>query len=246
MAEPALLVETPTSSNAPSQEMARERRIRALAIVLAVSFGQFTYSAFYHLLQAEISKDAYQQKYRLVGGLIVETTSLLVLWLVLSGQRRNWKDIGWNLKGMDLPHAIGLFVGVWLLSTEVMLMFQAFYHGYSGGHYLPVRSTQGVLGGGISALSVIFVLVNPFFEELIVRGYTMTEVIGLGGSSTLAVIVSVLVQLSYHVYQGFVRCIALVVVFTLFSIYFVKTRRIAAVILAHLCMDAFALFAVRH
>jgi membrane protease YdiL (CAAX protease family) len=90
-------------------------------------------------------------------------------------------------------------------------------------------------------LTISIVIVNPFFEELIVRGYLMAEVIALGGSRNLAIIISVLVQVSYHIYQGLLRCVAVGAMFLVFSIYFSRTRKIGPVILAHFWSDAWAL-----
>ena len=42
-------------------------------------------------------------------------------------------------------------------------------------------------------------------------------------------------------YQGLASAMALTFLFTAFSIYYVRTRRIAPVILAHLCLDLFSL-----
>jgi membrane protease YdiL (CAAX protease family) len=82
------------------------------------------------------------------------------------------------------------------------------------------------------------------FEELIVRGYLMSEIVDLGGSGVSAIFLSIAVQMSYHLYQGLANAIALTVVFAVYSIYFWKTRRIAPIIFAHLCMDAYALVSV--
>jgi hypothetical protein len=70
-------------------------------------------------------------------------------------------------------------------------------------------------------------LPESIFEELIVRGYLMTEIVELGGSGALAVVISVAVQMSYHLYQGCTNGIVLVTIFAVFSIYFWKTRRLA-------------------
>ena len=128
---------------------------------------------------------------------------------------------------------------IWATISPV-LVFQAAYRS-SAGHYLHAKSLESMLGFGISLLSIAFVLLNPFFEELIVRAYTMSEVMDLGGSRLLAILISVSLQMSYHFYQGVLRSIAIAATFTVFSIYFAKTRRIAPIILAHFCFDALAL-----
>jgi hypothetical protein len=106
---------------------------------------------------------------------------------------------------------------------------------------MTTKSLHGMLGVGISGLSIAFICLNPFFEELIVRGYLMTEIVELGGSGALAIVTSVAVQMSYHLYQGFTNGIVLATIFAVFSIYFWKTGRLAPVVLAHLCVDAHAL-----
>lgn len=222
----------------------RGRRIFALALVLGVSFAHFATAAFYYLLHPVIVADTHQRQLSLVNGIIAETTSLLLLWFVLSGQQRTWNDIGWDRTWSDIPRGVGLVVITLLFSNIASRFFQGFYFG-STGHYLQPRTTHGILGASVSALSIVFILINPFFEEMIVRAYTMSEVMGLGGSPSAAILISVFVQMSYHVYQGVVRCIALTVTFTIFSIYFAKTRRIAPIVVAHLCMDAYALYSIR-
>ena len=57
----------------------------------------------------------------------------------------------------------------------------------------------------------------------------------------LAVVISVVLQVSYHLYQGTARTIAVAATFTVFSIYFARTRRIFPVVVAHFCIDAYAL-----
>jgi len=54
-----------------------------------------------------------------------------------------------------------------------------------------------------------FSLLNPFFEELIVRAYLMTEIMDLTGSAMLAIATSVLLQASYHLYYGWFGALAL-------------------------------------
>jgi membrane protease YdiL (CAAX protease family) len=141
---------------------------------------------------------------------------------------------------MDLPRAVALTFGTILAIYAIFLPIQVIVHAYSG-HYLIPKSMHGMLGVGISALSIAFICLNPFFEELIVRGYLMTEIVELGGSGGLSILISVAVQMSYHLYQGFTNGIVLTTVFAVFSIYFWRTRRLAPVVLAHLCVDAYAL-----
>lgn len=220
----------------------RGRRLVALGIVLFVSFGHFVAASAYYFMEGATSgTDLSQLKMRLVGGMIAEAGSLAVLWYVLSGQGRGWKSIGGDLHWTDVPRALILTIGATVATYATFLPIQIVVHAYSG-HYLTPKSMHGLLGVGISGLSIVFICLNAFFEEMIVRGYLMTEIVELGGGGGLAILISVAVQMSYHLYQGFTNGIVLTTIFAVFSIYFWKTRRLAPVVLAHLCVDAYALF----
>jgi membrane protease YdiL (CAAX protease family) len=227
---------------ATNEALTRRRRLLALGLVLSVSFLHFIATAFYSLFSGTYPDPA-SQSIRLISALIAEVTSLLLLWFVLSEQKRTWKDIGWNAEWADLFRGVGLAVVASLVGRGAVICFQVPYLSYTG-RYLQPRPVHSIIGGGVAFLPIVFVLINPFFEELIVRGYMMSEVVGLGGSQTLAIFASVFVQMSYHVYQGLLHCIALTVAFIVFSIYFSRTRNIAPVVMAHFCSDAQAL--IRH
>lgn len=215
-------------------------RLQHLGLILFVSLSMPIASSVYYMLGGQAPTGSMQQKFRLVGALITEATSLALLWYVMSRQGRSWRAIGWKPGVLDIPKGLGLFVAGNVLMYALMIPVQYAYRAYAG-HFLLPKPLNSILGFGISALSIAFVCLNPFFEELIVRAYTISEIINLGGSRTVAVILSVVVQMSYHLYQGLASAVALTLIFTIFSIYYVRTQRIVPVILAHLCADLFAL-----
>jgi len=156
-------------------------------------------------------------------------------------QGRFLHNIGWKLRLTDIPHAIGLFVCAILVPVFATIPVEYAYWAFSR-HWLVPKSLDGIFGFGISFLSIVFVCLNPFFEELIVRAYTMSEIMSVGGTTGMAIVISVAVQMSYHLYQGLANAIALTAVFTIFSIYYAQTKRILPVVLAHLFMDMTFLF----
>jgi membrane protease YdiL (CAAX protease family) len=155
---------------------------------------------------------------------------------VLGRQEKKWKDIGWSIELADAPRALGLFIVALIVPVFASARVQYIYWAYSR-HWLAPKSLQSMFGFGISFLSIAFVCLNPFFEKLIVRAYTMSEIMSVGGSAGIAIVVSVALQISYHLYQGVDHIIALTAVFTIFSIYYAQTRRIVPLILAHLFMN---------
>lgn len=91
---------------------------------------------------------------------------------------------------------------------------------------------------GHPTLAIVpLMLINPLFEELIVRAYLMTAVKELTGSSTLAVGLSTFIQFVYHLYYGWVTAIALGVQFLFLSIYFAVFGRATALVVAHEIYD---------
>jgi membrane protease YdiL (CAAX protease family) len=84
---------------------------------------------------------------------------------------------------------------------------------------------------------ILFQFLNPFYEELIVRAYVITELKQLTNSVWKPIILSTLLQTSYHFYQGIPMALGEGAGFLVFSIYYSKTNRIAPIILAHLYID---------
>jgi membrane protease YdiL (CAAX protease family) len=214
--------------------------LQHLGLILFVSLSMPIAGCVYYMLGGQAPTGLMQQKFRLVGALLTEATSLAVLWYVMSRQGRSWRAIGWAPDLLDIPRGLGLFVAGNVAMYALMIPIQYAYRAYAG-HFVVSKPLNSIFGFGISALSIAFVCLNPFFEELIVRAYTISEVINLGGSRTVAVILSIVVQMSYHLYQGLASAVALTLIFTIFSIYYVRTQRVVPVILAHLCADLFAL-----
>ena len=94
-----------------------------------------------------------------------------------------------------------------------------------------------LFGGGVVFATLIFQFLNPFFEELIIRAYLITEVRSLTGSATKAIILSTVLQATYHLYQGAPSAIGHGAAFLIWSIYYARTNRVAPIILAHLYSD---------
>jgi membrane protease YdiL (CAAX protease family) len=95
---------------------------------------------------------------------------------------------------------------------------------------------------GRSVTEFIHCIFSPIFEEVLVRGYLMTEIIELGKPSGLAILASVILQTSYHVYYGFGTAVGLSGAFLVFAAYFSKRRRLMPIVLAHLFWDLTAYF----
>jgi membrane protease YdiL (CAAX protease family) len=190
---------------------------------------------------------------RFLFAIFFQIAGLVTLYFALRDQGRKVKDIGLVIEPrlMEIGRAMGLFVGVYVLRI-VLYSVYAFLN-----PLVPWLQGLGphrnfdpavLFGSSVSLLPLLYAITNPFHEELLVRAFLITEVEGLYQSTVLAVIVSVALQTSYHLYQGLPLALSHIPTFLVFSLYYVRARRIFPVILAHLFMDisALAVYASHH
>ena len=81
---------------------------------------------------------------------------------------------------------------------------------------------------------------NAFLEEVVVVGYLMSRLRQLGWSAVAIVAASATLRGSYHLYQGFGAFIGNAVMGVVFSLFFLKTRRVMPLIIAHTLIDVVA------
>jgi membrane protease YdiL (CAAX protease family) len=208
-----------------------------LSLVILVAFGQYILASVFMLNGKQYPNEGNLFASQMIA-LVNEAACLMLLGYVLWRRKLRFRDIGLRWSNRDFNQ--GLVV--------LFLSYLAYYVGYlmiqAIAHTVSPASTAGQTfhWGHFGFYSLPFILLNPFFEELIVRAYLMTEIRALTGSSTLAVIVSVAVQTSYHLYYGWKGALSLAFQFLVFSLYYAHARRITPVILAHEVFDLMILF----
>lgn len=223
---------------------ARRLRVCELVLVLAVAFALPIFSSLYLLATGE--KRASQiGDIRVIGALITETTALVVFFYVLFRQGRSARELGlrWDLQ--TLPRAVVRAFGLTILAMLASQLTRAWMSQLSvaaSGHKLDFHAEKlPVLA--ISIWTILFVVFNGWFEELIVRAFAIVEIEFLTKSKTWAVIFSVVFQTSYHFYQGAPQAISYVPIFLIFSLFYIRTRDILPVALAHIFIDLISVFA---
>lgn len=87
---------------------------------------------------------------------------------------------------------------------------------------------------------VIAAFANAIVEEVVMVGYLFVRWAQTGWSVLLIVGVSALVRGSYHLYQGWGGFIGNVIMGVAFGLFFVKTRRVWPLVLAHGLIDVVA------
>ena len=173
-------------------------------------------------------------RYRYFDGLLRELTALALLAYVVVQNGQKFSEFGVAFRASDLLYGMLLWGGARLcygLAYPGILYTCELLGWQPAPPYLPSLSL------GLGLLTYCFVVVNPVYEEMLVRGFLMSETIGLTGSSTLAVLFSVLLQTSYHLYQGVPYALAASVIFLIYSVYYARTQRIMPLIVAHFMWD---------
>jgi membrane protease YdiL (CAAX protease family) len=185
------------------------------------------------------------------GGIFIELysaledlCSILLLLYILFVRGRSVRDLGWNLSWLDFFMGVALAFGAYTLGATCQGMAKLISPA-SAAHFMAAKNIGFMNAHALWSLLLI-ALINPFSEELIVRGYLMTEIKALTGSKTRAVLASVLVQISYHFYQGAGAVGLLTVIFLLYAIFYAGTGKLAPVIIAHLIMDVIATLQLHH
>lgn len=165
--------------------------------------------------------------------ILEQANGLALLAYVLYANSTRFADLGLRWTARDAAMALPLLIvagAVYDLLVPVVLWGTTLF---SGAEVMSPDLWAHAYPDPIMMVAVLRMLLNGFFEELIVRAYLMTAVHRLSGSMGLAIAVSVAVQVSYHFYQGAPVALCHVGWFLVLAVYYAKTSRILPVALAH-------------
>ena len=81
---------------------------------------------------------------------------------------------------------------------------------------------------------------NAVLEEVVVVGYLLTRLRQLDWRLPLAVAASSLLRGSYHLYQGFGAFVGNAVMGVVFSLVYLRWRRVGPLVVAHTILDVVA------
>ena len=221
-----------------SKEEKRQRWFE-LFLVLALSFGIVLLNSFYLLKNAPgvaLKMSALRSLY----GFTHEGLSLLLLAYVLSRRRLRLQDLGLRWSRRDVIPSIVVTVLGGLSYVAGAIFLQAVHYGLYGSISRGSNARQFFSSPTIWALP--FVLLNPFFEELIVRAYVMTEIKALTSSTIAAIGSSVVLQASYHLYYGWMGALSVAFPFMVFAIYYSRSRQAVPIIIAHEVFDLYGIY----
>jgi len=228
---------------APAGPVAATRTHRwiDLGLVLVIAFGSHVLGSIYllfHPVNPEYTNP------RLLVALCTEITALVLFLVLFKRQGRTLKDIGLNSHWTDALKSFGLALAALLTMRLVgTVLNNAWFLAGLRSHQV---ETRGMFTSTSIWALLPFLLLNPFFEEILVRGYLTTELIDLRKSVVLATLVSLGLQTSYHLYYGLIGALTVGSGLAVFAIYYAKSRRLMPVILAHMLWDLTALLGSWH
>jgi membrane protease YdiL (CAAX protease family) len=212
----------------------KRQRWLEVFLILVIALGN-SFVASIYLMGNTQSQPTQLTTLRSLFGVIHESVSILLLIYVLSRRRLRLRDLSlrWSIRGVGIGVLIAFLAGFAYIIAATCL--QWIHHGLYGKYALGADARRFFANPSMAALP--FIILNPFFEELIVRAYLMTEISELTGSALLAVMISVLVQTSYHLYYGLIGALSVAFMFLVFAAYYALSRRALTVVVAHELID---------
>jgi len=226
----------------PVSPASRAHRWTDLGLVLLVAFA---ISILGSIFRAFHPGPLNYSNARMVVGMVDEAIPLVLLFVLLKRQGRSLQDLGFSFRWTDVPKAMGLTVAGFFAVFAGFVALRFFYYLFTHHSF-----TDSGPHNDFSATSVWlilpFLVLNGFHEEIIVRGYLMTEWIELRGSAPIAAFISLAVQTSYHLYYGVFGALTVGCGLSVFAIYYAKSRRLMPVILAHIFWDLITVFSRLH
>jgi len=182
---------------------------------------------------------------RLVMGIVDEAIPLVLLFVLLKRQGRSFQDLGLSFRWTDILKAVGLTVAGFFATFIGFMAIRFIYYVFTLHSFIDSGPRNNF--AATSAWFILpFLVLNGFHEEIIVRGYLMTEWMELRGSAQMAGLISLVVQTSYHLYYGVFGALTVGCGLSVFAIYYAKSRRLMPVILAHIFWDLITVFSRLH
>jgi membrane protease YdiL (CAAX protease family) len=229
---PSVLPAAQTPVNSRLDET--RRRWFELFLVLLLAFGGFILNSLYVVASPQ-GESPFRQRSGWSALILEEVACLLLLAYVLSRRKMRIRDLGlrWSFRqlaaglGVAFLALLGYYCGSVIVRAVQHALFSA----------APVVHTPRQVFGHPSFMAIPLMIVNPLFEELIVRAYLMSEIKALTNSWTLATALSVLVQASYHLYYGWAGALSLAFEFLVFSLYYARTQKATPIVFAHGLFD---------
>lgn len=171
----------------------------------------------------------------LLRGLAVELllTVTVGVWLWRSGWRPH-RSATFPFHHQDLSRGLGLWVSAILAVACWAMLCRAL-----APDLLAISKETQLLGAPRFWVSLSFSIYNAVFEELLWLGLGMAAFRRFGVAPAAAV--SIALRLLAHAYQGPLALVTVLPIGILFTVYYIRTRRLWPIVVAHAFQDTLAL-----
>ena len=174
---------------------------------------------------------------RALRGFFVEATLLAIVALILSAR-------GWTKDRIGLDFSMGAAAaGVLLFFAYISLYWLTALAVVS---LAPAAAKQHAFQFAVTAhpaAMIAFIVINSFYEEIIVTGYVVTALSPQGAA--LAITASTLLRFSYHLYQGPLASISVLPLGLLFGGVYWRWRTLWPLIVAHTITNLLSFMVLR-
>lgn len=222
---------------------------KEFVLVLVIFIGPFVWRSDWSALYG--SSHGFLQRL-LSDSLLLSNSAiesgLLALFLAFL-HWRGWTKTDFKIKvgGSSTPQGIGLAIlmGLGNALTVLGALVVLFLLQNRYAQFVPflAANTPTVEPHSIHLSWMILLgsmILNAFFEELICIGYVFNQLAAKEGPR-IALVLTVLVRMSCHSYQGFVHMLGIGAVFLITGLWYWRTRNLWPLIFAHALADSVSL-----
>ena len=223
-----------------SENRTRFIRPEAVAGLCLVALTAFWPPASFHFLTPLVARlpEIIVAWFSFGIGLAGALLPLCVLGYVLHVSGNSFGCIGFVWNAGNAALALPLFMVGNLVTTALSPAFYWVGMSFLSSDWSPpeLASLNASLWSWFQLPSMF---TNGFHEEILVRAYLMTILATFTKRVWIPVVLSVAIQSSYHVYQGIPAALSHVPLFTLYALFFLRTRSILPVALAHVLTNLY-------
>lgn len=161
----------------------------------------------------------------------LEVFALIILFAAFGARGRGMGEIHWHISPKLLGVTYLLFASDYLLSHIIWSLSLLWFPAWET--YDPIYLKSATLS---MPLLFVFSCINGFFEEVVVVGY-LSACLGKYHSALICGVISVLLRLSYHTYQGPVALISMIPMGIGFYYVYWRYKSIWPLVFAHAVMN---------
>jgi membrane protease YdiL (CAAX protease family) len=222
-----------------------------IALVMAVVL----LGPFVALLQAiiephEAAKQLYTPISAALGSLVNTIEITAVVFFIVSRAPEGRSFFGLKpIKGAD-DLGTGMLWALLLVASATVMpwIVQTFFSLDPAPRPEAVRYFTAMRKGGIDIplLTGAALILNSIAEEISMRGFLIPRLEKRLGTTPGAVVLSAVIFASYHLYQGWLPALNVLIVGLVFGVIFVRQRRVMPLIVAHTLVNIFLLATNRY